>query len=58
MVVIIKSKSTRKSIAEALKKLQTVKGFDARKHCGVLSLATDPLSLQLIMRDEWNRDTH
>lgn len=53
MVVVIKGSDSKKKIAEALKKLRKRKGFNARKHCGVIKLKEDPLTIQKKLRDEW-----
>ena len=53
MVIIIKKNSTKNIILELLNKLRSKKGFNAKKHCGVIKLKSDPLTIQNKMRDEW-----
>ena len=53
MVVVIKKGSSKKNIMDALKKLPIRKGFNAKKHCGVIRLKEHPLDIQKKMRDEW-----
>lgn len=37
----------------ALDKALQKKGLDTRKHCGVIWLKEDPVTIQKRMRDEW-----
>ncbi|HYG15851.1 MAG TPA: hypothetical protein VEC12_08870 [Bacteroidia bacterium] len=53
MVIVINRNADKKAIEEALGKLQDRKGFDAKKHCGVLKLEEDALEIQRRLRDEW-----
>ena len=53
MVIIIKKNSTKDAIMSLLSKLRSKKGFNAKKHCGVIKLKSDPLTIQKKMRDEW-----
>jgi hypothetical protein len=53
MVTIIKKGANSSVIKEALKKINGRKGFDAKKHCGVLHLDTDALEIQKALRNEW-----
>lgn len=61
MIVTITSRSSRREIEVALKKLHKKNGtgnkqkkvFDAYKYCGVIKLKEDPLTMQKKWRDEW-----
>ena len=53
MVTVIKKGSSRLAIRQSLEKLKHRKGFDAKKHSGVIKLKENPLTIQKKMRDEW-----
>ena len=53
MKTIIKQKEDHKKASAAFNKALQKKGVDTRKHCGVIRLKEDPLTLQKRMRDEW-----
>jgi hypothetical protein len=58
MVLVLKKGASKKEIEAIEKKLYREKsrgGFDAKKYNGVLSLTEDPLTIQLKLRDEWER---
>ncbi|HLS29664.1 MAG TPA: hypothetical protein VK021_02285 [Flavobacteriaceae bacterium] len=57
MVVVLNqgaSKKTMQKLLEKLLKRKKQKGVDTHKFCGVITLKTDPLTLQKNWRDEWN----
>jgi len=59
MVLVLKKGASKKEIEAIEKKLYQEKpsaGFNAKKYNGVLSLSEDALSIQLKLRDEWERD--
>jgi len=59
MVLVLKKGASKKEIEAIEKKLYKEKpsnGFDAKKYNGALSLKEDPLTIQLKLRDEWERD--
>lgn len=59
MVLILKKGATKKDIDALEKKLYKEKsstGFNAKKYNGILKLEDDPLTIQLKLRDEWERD--
>jgi len=59
MVLILKKGATKKDIEAIEKKLYKEKpsaGFDAKKYNGILKTSEDPLTIQLKLRDEWERD--
>jgi len=60
MVLLLKNGASKKEIEAIEKKLnrgKTSSGFNAKKYNGVLSLKEDPLTIQLKLRDEWERDS-
>ncbi len=57
MVLVLKKGATKKEIESINQKLvrsQKRKLFDAKKHCGVIEIKEDALSIQKRMRDEWS----
>ena len=59
MVLVLKQGANKKDIEAIEKKLYKEKasnGFNAKKYNGVLSLKEDALSIQLNLRNEWERD--
>ena len=58
MVMTIKKGSDKRSIESVLKRLRTrkkkVKGIDAYKYCGVITLKEAPVDIQKRMRSEWD----
>jgi len=59
MVLLLKKGASKKEIEAIEKKLYKEKplpGFNAKKYNGILSLTEDPLSIQLKLRDEWEKD--
>lgn len=59
MVLILKEGASKKEIEAIEKKLsqeKTIRGFNAKKYNGILSLNEDPLDIQLKLRDEWERN--
>lgn len=59
MVLVLKKGATKKDIEAIEKKLYKEKstpGFDAKKYNGILKTNEDPLTIQLKLRDEWERD--
>jgi hypothetical protein len=60
MVLTLKkgaSKEDIEAIDSKLYKEKASSGFNAKKYNGVLSLTEDPLTIQLDLRNEWERDT-
>ena len=56
MTVILNKKIDKKEFQKILKSLASkndVKGVDTLKHCGVIKLKKDPLTIQKEMRNEW-----
>ena len=53
MKTIIKQKEDHKKARATLNKALQKEGVDTRKHCGVIRLKEDPLTIQKRMRDEW-----
>jgi hypothetical protein len=59
MVLVLKKGASKKEIEAIERKLYKKKasgGFDARKYNGVLNQMEDPLTIQLKLRNEWERD--
>lgn len=58
MVLVIKKGAGKKEIEAVEKKLSNSKtrGFDSRKHNGVLKIKGDALKIQKKLRDEWERN--
>ena len=59
MVLVLKKGATKKDIEALEKKLYKDKisvGFNARKYNGMLKIEEDPLTIQLNLRDEWERN--
>lgn len=59
MVLLLKKGASKKEIEAIEKKLSSKKnthGFNAKKYNGILSLKEDPLTIQLNLRNEWERD--
>ena len=59
MVLVLKKGANKKDIEAIEKKLykeKTLSGFNAKKYNGVLSLKEDALTIQLNLRNEWERD--
>jgi hypothetical protein len=59
MVLVLKKGASKKEIEAIEKKLYGEKvsiGFNAKKYNGVLKLKEDPLTIQLKLRNEWERD--
>ncbi len=59
MVLILKKGASKKEIEAIEKKLykKNSTGFNAEKYNGILSsVIEDPLTVQLMLRDEWERD--
>jgi len=57
MVTILKHGSTKKSIEQLLARLnkrKRIKGVDAYKYCGILTISRDALKIQKEMRNEWD----
>ena len=53
MTVVIKKSMDRETIRKIIATLHKPKGFDAKRHCGVIQLKVSPLDIQKQMRDEW-----
>ena len=53
MTVVIKKSMDRETIRKIISTLSKSKGFDAKRHCGVIQLKASPLDIQKQMRDEW-----
>jgi hypothetical protein len=53
MVTVIKKGSSKSSILRLLNKIQSKRGVNVKKYCGVLKLKTDPLTIQRSLRNEW-----
>ncbi len=53
MVTIIKKGIKKEDFDKKLSSFKSKKGFDAHKHCGIIRLKEDPLTIQKRMRDEW-----
>jgi hypothetical protein len=61
MKLVLKSGATKKQIETIDKKLNNRKtsgGFNAKKYNGVLNLSEDPLTIQLKLRNEWEKGTN
>ena len=59
MVLVLKKGASKKEIEAIEKKLykeKTSGGFNAKKYNGALNLTEDPLTIQLKLRNEWERD--
>ena len=59
MLLVLKKGASKKEIEAIEKKLYKEKvsgGFNAKKYNGVLNQTEDPLTIQLKLRDEWERD--
>ncbi|MEO5649882.1 MAG: hypothetical protein ABIR03_08170 [Ginsengibacter sp.] len=59
MDLVLKKGASRKEIEAIEKKLYKGKvqtGFNAKKYNGVLKLKEDPLTIQIKLRDEWERN--
>jgi hypothetical protein len=59
MVLVLKKGASKKEIEAIEKKLYNKKGsggFNAKKYNGVMSFDEDPLSIQIKLRNEWERD--
>ncbi len=59
MVLVLKKGASKKDIQEIEKVLYKEKsslGFNAKKYNGILKTEEDPLTIQLKLRDEWERD--
>ncbi|MEO8885254.1 MAG: hypothetical protein ABI367_04265 [Mucilaginibacter sp.] len=59
MVLLLKKGANKKDIEAIEKKLykeKALSGFNAKKYNGVLSLKEDPLTSQLNLRNDWERD--
>ncbi len=58
MVLVLNPNASKSEIKKLEKKLEEMqqkkKGFDAKKYCGTIKLAKDPLEIQKEMRSEWN----
>ena len=53
-LIIIKRTSTRKQLNEALRKLNSRKGFSAKKYLGTIKdVFGDAVEYQIKLRDEW-----
>lgn len=53
MVTIINKGLSKKTLRERLNKIKIQKGIDAYKHCGVITLKKDALTIQFELRNEW-----
>ena len=53
MTVVIRKSMDRVTIQKILSSFTKSKGFDAKRHCGVIQLKASPLDIQKQMRDEW-----
>ena len=53
MVLILKKGASKKDIQTIEKKLNTKKGTDTLRYCGVIKLKTDALKIQKDLRNEW-----
>jgi hypothetical protein len=54
MVVVLKKGMKKEDIEKLLKKTKRkTKGFNSKKHCGIISIKEDPVEIQRKMRDEW-----
>jgi hypothetical protein len=53
MVTIIKKGLPKKALKDRMNKLKSLKGFDAYKYCGILSLKKEALIIQKELRNEW-----
>jgi len=59
MDLVLKRGATKEEIEALEKRLYSEKthaGFNAQKYNGVLKLEEDPLTIQRILRDEWERN--
>ncbi|HEY9003440.1 MAG TPA: hypothetical protein VIM89_18935 [Mucilaginibacter sp.] len=59
MMLVLKKGTSKKEIEAIEKKLykeKTSGGFNAREYNGVLNQTEDPLTIQLKLRDEWERE--
>ena len=60
MVLVLKKGASKKEIEAIEKKLYGEKasvGFNAKKYNGILNVKEDPLTMQLKLRDEWERES-
>ncbi len=53
MSIVIKKKSTKKSLAKKFNKAIELKGLDTMKYCGVIKLPKNALAIQKELRNEW-----
>jgi hypothetical protein len=59
MVLVLEKGASKKdieAIEKALYRKKNPGGFDAKKYNGVLKLKEDPLTTQIKLRDEWERN--
>ncbi|MFB9843211.1 hypothetical protein [Mucilaginibacter ginsenosidivorans] len=59
MVLVLEkgaSKSDIEAIEKAIYKQKKTAGFNAKKYNGAIKLTEDPLTIQIKLRDEWERD--
>jgi hypothetical protein len=57
--MVLKKGASKTEIEAIEKKLyfeKNTSGFNAKKYNGVVSLKEDPLSMQMKLRDEWERN--
>lgn len=54
MVTIIKKGTSKITILKLLKKMNTGKGLDAFRFCGIIGIKDDALAIQKQLRNEWD----
>jgi hypothetical protein len=53
MVTVIKKGLPKKVLKDRIKKMIRIKGLDAHKYCGIITLDKDALLIQKELRNEW-----
>lgn len=53
MVTVLKKGLKKEAISKMLEHLSKKKGFNSKKHNGVIRLKESPIAIQKKMRDEW-----
>jgi len=53
MVTVIKKGFNKTTIKQLVDKVQIKKGLDAKKYSGVIKSKENPVTIQKVMRDEW-----
>jgi hypothetical protein len=53
MITVLKKGLKKEAISKVLEHLPKKKGFNSKKHNGVIHLKESPVAIQKKMRDEW-----